>query len=102
LGSVKGQVFDKAGKVIAGAKVRITIDDYEWQSDANPATTNSEGWYEWVLEPRQRVKFVELIIDGRSVPFLPKDFEVMANSGCFQRVEFIEEWSRPGGNCCTE
>jgi len=91
LGSVKGQVFDKKGKVIPGAKVRIMINDYEWESDANPATTNWDGWYEWVLEPGQRVKFVELIIDGHSVPFSPRDFEVTATSGCFQHVDFVEQ-----------
>jgi len=91
LGAVKGQIFDKGGKVVPGAKVRITIDDYEWQSDANPATSNSEGWYEWVLEPGQKVKFVELIVEGRSVSFSPQDFEVEATGGCFQRVDFVEE-----------
>lgn len=91
LGSVKGQVFDKAGRVIPGAKVRITIDGYEWQSDANPATTNSAGWYEWILEVGQKVQFVELIVDGRSVPFSPQGFEVKASGGCFQQVDFIEQ-----------
>ncbi|MGB9880639.1 MAG: zinc-ribbon domain-containing protein [Anaerolineae bacterium] len=91
LGSVKGQVFDKMGKVIPGAKVRITINGYEWRSDANPATTNVDGWYEWVLEPGQRVKFVELIVNGESVPFIPSDLEVIATSGCFQRVDFVEQ-----------
>ena len=91
LGSVKGQVFDKAGRVIPGARIRITINGYEWKSDANPATTNSEGWYEWVLEPGQKVQFVELIVDGRSVPFLPSGFEVKASGGCFQRVDFVEQ-----------
>nr|MBC7245457.1 carboxypeptidase regulatory-like domain-containing protein [Chloroflexota bacterium] len=91
LGSVKGQVFDKTGKVIPGAKVRITINGYEWQSDANPATTNVDGWYEWILEPGQRVQFVELIVDGKSVPFSPRDLEVTATSGCFQRIDFVEQ-----------
>ncbi len=91
LGSVKGQVFDKKGKVIPGAKVRIMINDYEWESEANPATTNSEGWYEWILEPGQRVKFVELIVAGQSVPFSPRDFEVEATGGCFQRVDFEQQ-----------
>ncbi|MBC7231647.1 MAG: zinc-ribbon domain-containing protein [Chloroflexi bacterium] len=91
LGSVKGQVFDRTGRVIPGAKVRIMINGYEWQSDANPATTNVDGWYEWVLEPGQRVKFVELIVNGKSVPFTPRDLEVVATSGCFQRVDFVEQ-----------
>jgi hypothetical protein len=91
LGSVKGQVFDKGGNVIPGAKVRITINGYEWESDANPATTNSAGWYEWILEAGQDVQFVELVVDGRSVPFAPDDFEVEARASCFQRVDFVEQ-----------
>jgi hypothetical protein len=91
LGSVKGQVWDKYGEVIPGARVRIMIDDYDWESDANPATTNPDGWYEWVLETGQRVKFVELIVEGESVAFSPDDFEVKATGGCFQHVDFVEE-----------
>jgi hypothetical protein len=91
LGSVKGQVFDRTGKVIPGARIRITIDGYEWQSAANPATTNAEGWYEWILEVGQKVQFVELIVDGHSVPFSPRGFEVKAIGGCFQRVDFVEQ-----------
>jgi predicted nucleic acid-binding Zn ribbon protein len=91
LGSVKGQVFDNKGKVIVGAKVRIRINDFDWQSNANPATTNADGWYEWTLETGQKVKFVELIVAGRSVPFSPQDQEVVAQGGCFQRVDFVEQ-----------
>ena len=91
LGSVKGQVFDKKGSVIPGAKVRITIDDYEWKSDANPATTNQDGWYEWTLEPGQRIKVVELIVGGHSVPYSPGNVEVTATGGCFQRIDFVEQ-----------
>ncbi len=91
LGSVKGQVFDKGGKVIPGAKVRITINGYEWRSDANPATTNADGWYEWTLDVGQKVQFVELIIGGESVSFSPQDFEVEATGSCFQRVDFVEQ-----------
>jgi predicted nucleic acid-binding Zn ribbon protein len=91
LGSVKGQVFDRSGKVIPGAKVRITINGYEWQSEANPATTNADGWYEWTLDVGQKVQFVELIVDGKSVPFSPQEFEVKAQGSCFQRVDFVEQ-----------
>jgi hypothetical protein len=91
LGSVKGQVFDKSGTVIPGARVRITINGYDWESEANPATTNSAGWYEWTLEVGQKVQFVELIVDGKSVPFAPQDFEVKATGSCFQRVDFVEQ-----------
>lgn len=91
LGSVKGQIFDKNGRVIPGAKVRITINGYEWQSAANPATANPEGWYEWTLEVGQKVQFVELIVDGKPVPFSPQGFEVEATGGCYQRVDFVEQ-----------
>ncbi len=88
---MKGQVFDKKGAVIAGAKVRITIDGYDWKSDANPATTNGDGWYEWILQVGQKVKFAELIVDGQAVSFSPPDLEVKAIGGCFERVDFIEQ-----------
>jgi hypothetical protein len=91
LGAVKGQIFDQGGKVIQGAKVHITINGYEWQSDANPATSNQDGWYEWILEVGQKVQFVELLVGGESVPFAPKGYEVEARSGCFQRVDFVEQ-----------
>jgi hypothetical protein len=91
LGSVKGQVFDKSGRVIPGAKVRIRINDFDWKSDANPATTNAEGWYEWTLEVGQKVKFMELTVAGRSVPFSPQGFEIESQGGCFQRVDFVEQ-----------
>jgi len=91
LGSVKGQVFDKRGRVMPGAQVRIRINDYDWKSDANPATANAEGWYEWTLDPGQKIQFVELIVDGRSVPFAPRDLEVVTMGGCFQRVDFVED-----------
>jgi hypothetical protein len=87
---VKGQVFDKKGVVIPGAKIRITIDGYDWKSDANPAATNGDGWYEWILQVGQTVKFVELIVDGQPLSFSPADLEVKATGGCFQRVDFIE------------
>jgi len=91
LGSVKGQVLNKNGSPIAGAKVRVTINGYDWQSDANPATTNPDGWYEWILQVDQQLKFVELIVDGKSVSFAPTDVEVKSMGGCFQRVDFIEQ-----------
>jgi hypothetical protein len=88
---VKGQVFDQEGSVIPGARVRITINGYEWQSAANPAVTNFDGWYEWTLEVGQKVQFVELTVDGKAAAFSPVGFEVEARGGCFQRVDFFEE-----------
>jgi hypothetical protein len=91
LGSVKGRVLDKKGNAIPRAKVRIKIDGYDWQSDANPAATNADGWYEWILQVDQKVQFVELTVDGKSVSFSPRDLEVKATSSCFQRVDFVEQ-----------
>ncbi len=91
LGSVKGQVLNKQGIVISGAKVRISIDGQDWKSDANPATTNADGWYEWILQVDQKIKFVELTVDGQAVSFAPRDLEVKSTGGCFQRVDFVEE-----------
>jgi len=91
LGSVKGQVLDKKGNPIPGAKVRITIDGYDWKSDANPATSNADGWFEWILQVDQKVQFVELMVGGQSATFTPADLEVKAQGGCFQRVDFMEQ-----------
>ncbi len=91
LGSVKGRVLNKTGSAILGARVRITIDGYDWQSNANPATTNVDGWYEWILQVGQRVQFVEVTVDGKSVQFSPASLEVKATGGCFPRVDFLEQ-----------
>lgn len=91
LGSVKGRVLNKNGNSIPGSRVRISIDGYDWQSDANPATTNADGWYEWILQVDQKVQFVELTVDGKSVRFSPTTLEVKATGGCFQRVDFVEQ-----------
>jgi hypothetical protein len=90
LGWVKGQVFDADGRPITdgAAKVTIWIDGRLYDSVDNPKPTNSVGWYEWVLGRNQLVRFVKLEVDGRVVPFDPKDFEVPTLSGCFQYVNF--------------
>jgi len=91
LGSVKGQVFDRSGHVIPGARVEIWLNGARWDSPANPATTNGAGWYEWVLTPGQRVRFVSLTVGNTKATIVPAGVEVTSTSGCFQRVDFREQ-----------
>jgi hypothetical protein len=91
LGSVKGQVFDREGKIIQGAQVEIWLNGIPWESSANPATTNEDGWYEWVLSLDQTVEFYALYVDGRQVDIDPVGFEVPTVSGCFQYVNFRQQ-----------
>lgn len=88
LGSVKGQVFDRRGNVISGAQVEIWIDGSRWNNPANPARTNQDGWYEWILGLHQTVRFVALYVDGGQVTIYPQDLEVSTMPGCFQHVNF--------------
>jgi len=88
LGSVKGQVFDSRGNIIRGALVEIWIDGSRWDDPANPARTNEDGWYEWILSLNQTIRFVALYVDGRQVAISPQGFEVPTLSGCFQHVNF--------------
>ncbi len=91
LGSVKGQVFDRQGKVIRGAQVEIWIDGARWNDPANPAKTNEDGWYEWVLGLNQKVRFVALYVGGRQVTLSPQNFEVLTQANCFQQVNFRQK-----------
>jgi len=88
IGKVQGQVFDRQGRIIVGARVGIRIDGQWWNSPANPARTNEAGWYEWNLTPGQRIRFVSLEVGGRQVAFSPRDFEVDSVGGCYQHVNF--------------
>ena len=90
IGVVKGQVFDRQGRVIVGARVGIWLDGRWWDSPANPARTNEAGWYEWNLTVGQRVEFVSLNVGGQEVSFTPEGFEVEATGGCYQHVNFRE------------
>jgi len=91
LGSVKGQIFDKHGRIIQGAAVTIGIDGGRWDDPANPAVTNQDGWYEWWLGVGQRISFLRLDIEGVTAHFGPKPFEVVTQAGCFQHVNFREQ-----------
>jgi len=88
LGSVKGQVFDRAGNIITGAQVEIWLHGAPWNDEANPATTNEDGWYEWVLAVDLDVRFAALYVDGRRVSFSPRDVVIMTQPACFQHVNF--------------
>jgi len=90
-GSVKGQVFDRQGNVIPGAQVEIWIDGHRWDNPANPATTNQDGWYEWILALDQVVRIVALYIDGQEVAIYPDNLEVPSVSRCFQHVNFRQQ-----------
>lgn len=90
IGVVKGQVFDRQGRIIVGARVGIWIDGHWWDSPANPARTNEAGWYEWNLTVGQRVRFVYLTVRGQEASFTPEEFEVEATGGCYQHVNFRE------------
>jgi len=91
LGSVKGQVFDKYGRIIQGAAVTIGIGGGAWDDPANPAVTNEDGWYEWWLGVDQRISFLQLDIKGVRALFAPEPFEVTTHSACFQRIDFREQ-----------
>lgn len=93
VGVVKGQVFDRNGKIIQGAKITIKIDGVIWDSPANPGTTNVDGWYEWYLTLGQRIGFVSISVPG-SVARLTEaaqDLKVYSRSGCFEHVNFVEQ-----------
>lgn len=88
IGPVKGQVFDKSGRIIVGAVVTILV---EGQSNiVPPGRTNEAGWYEWNLSPGQRVTFASLTVGGHRASFAPQNFEVRSQGGCFQHVNFRE------------
>ena len=91
LGSVKGQVFDREGNIIQGAQVEIWLNGAPWESSSNPATTNEDGWFEWVLSLDQMVRFNALYVNGQQVDLESAGFEVLTISGCFQHVNFRQQ-----------
>jgi len=86
LGQVKGQVFDREGKVVVNAVVTITIDGQA--GVVPPGRTNEAGWYEFNLKDGQTARFVALEVAGQPAAFAPPNYEVKARSGCYQRVDF--------------
>jgi hypothetical protein len=90
-GSVKGQIFDRQGGVIPGAKVKIWIDGHYWDDAANPAPANQDGWYEWVLALDQVIRLAALYIDNQEVAIYPDNLEVPSVSWCFHHVNFRQQ-----------
>ncbi len=88
LGSVKGQVFDRNGNVIVGAQVEMWLNGSRWDDPANPARTNEDGWYEWVIALDQSVRLSALYVDGRRVGFSPSDLVLTTQGACFHHVDF--------------
>jgi len=91
LGSVKGQVFDGNGNVIVGAQVEMWLNGEKWDNPANPARTNEDGWYEWVITLDQNVRLYALYIDGRRVGFTPNDLNFVTLPACFHHVNFRQQ-----------
>jgi len=82
-GTVKGQVFDRQGRVVVGAEVFISIDDWAYDKSA---VSNGEGWYEFYLQKGQRVKIRALRIKGADMALAGADQEFKARGGCFEYV----------------
>jgi hypothetical protein len=91
LGSVKGQVLDRAGNPIVGAQVEMWLNGQRWEDTANPAATNEDGWYEWVLVLDQSVTIYALYVDGRRVGFAPMDLQFITKAGCFHHANFVQQ-----------
>lgn len=87
-GTVKGQVFDRQGRVVVGAEVFISIDDWAYDK---PAASNGEGWYEFYLQKGQRIKVRALRIKGVDVALTGADQQFKAQGGCFEYVNLREE-----------
>jgi len=87
-GTVKGQIFDRNGGVIAGAEVRVTLND--WAYDV-PAVSNGEGWYEFYLDNGLEVKIISLRIAGEEMTLVGAERVFEARAGCFEHVNLRRE-----------
>ncbi|MEA3407871.1 MAG: PA14 domain-containing protein [Chloroflexota bacterium] len=87
---VKGQVFDRQGRVIANglAAVGVTVDGVYLQSPEfrNPQPTNVDGWYEIYVRPGQRIGIVKLLLDGKEVPLEGAPMEWVAKEKSWWHV----------------
>jgi hypothetical protein len=89
IGIVKGQVFDRNGKVIAGAEVRVSLDGWAYDQ---PAISNDQGWYEFYLQKGLKVKITSLRMDGQDVVLVGNaEAEFLAQGGCFEYVNLRQE-----------
>jgi len=93
-GVVKGQVLDRSGRPMPGARVEILINGATWSSDANPARVNADGWYEFFLAPDQQVSFVAVILpDGRKTLLSDqaKRFKIKTVAEAWQHIDFRQQ-----------
>ncbi len=89
IGIVKGQIFDRDGKVIAGAEVRVQLDGWDYDQ---PAISNGEGWYEFYLQKGLQVKIVSLRIEGKEMALAGNEDQVfLAQIGCFEHVNLRQQ-----------
>lgn len=89
IGIVKGQVFDRDGKVIAGAEVRVSLDGWAYDQ---PAISNGQGWYEFYLQKGLKVKITSLRVGGQDVALVGNaEAEFLAQGGCFEYVNLRQE-----------
>jgi hypothetical protein len=83
-GTVKGRVFDRQGNIVVGAEVRITLNDWTYDT---PGRTNTDGWYEFYLDKGLKVKIVSLRIQGQEMPLVGhEDLVVKSQGGCYENV----------------
>jgi hypothetical protein len=89
IGIVKGQIFDRAGGIVAGAEVRVQLDDWAYDQ---PAISNGDGWYEFYLQKGLKVKIVSLRIGGEDMPLAGREDQVfLAQAGCFEYVNLRQQ-----------
>jgi hypothetical protein len=89
IGIVKGQILDSRGKILVGAEVRITLDDWTYDQ---PAVSNGEGWYEFYLQKGLKVKIASLRINGAEMPLLGEQDQVfLSQGGCFEHVNLVQQ-----------
>lgn len=92
-GVVKGRVLDRYGNPVGGARIKITLNGFQWDNPANPAITNPEGWYEFFLGVGQRVSFVEISVPGRQAKLSDSalTFTVTTQAEAYQHVDLVEQ-----------
>jgi len=89
IGSVKGQVFDRDGNVLANAYVWITLNGWPYDT---PARSNEAGWYEFFLDKGLKVKIVSMVVEGEEVELVGhEDLEFKAQGGCFEHVNLRQQ-----------
>lgn len=89
IGTVKGRVYDRKGDIVVGAEIRVTLNDWVYDT---PGITNEAGWYEFYLQEELKVKIVSLRIRGIEVPLVDnKELVLTARGGCFEHVNLRQQ-----------